>query len=100
MTDFRVIEMLDAANARGVEFGIEHFAAHMLAASIRSAKCMVDAGCGRALTVAVIEAMMIEACIAACQLTSDPKESLKVVSAVIKAGGSDMKDLEGGLHGD
>lgn len=100
MADFRVIEMLDAAAARGVEFGIEHFTAHMLTASIRSAKRMVDAGCSQALTVTVIEAMMIEACIAACQLTSDPNESLKVVNAVVKAGGSDMKDLAGGRHGD
>ena len=100
MTDFRVIEMLDAANARGVEFGIEHFTAHMLGASIRSAKCMVDAGCSQALTVAVIETMMIEACVAACQLTADPSESLKLVNAVVKAGGSDMKDLQENRDGD
>lgn len=100
MTDFRVIEMLDAADARGVGFGIEHFTAHMLAESIRSAKRLVAAGCSQELTVAVIEKMMIEACVAACQLTSDPEESLKVVNAVIKAGGSDMKDLEGDRRGD
>lgn len=100
MANFRVIEMLDAANARGESFGIEHFTAHMLMESIHSAKRMVDAGCSQALTVAVIETMLIKACTAACRLTADPRESLKTVNAVIKAGDSDMKDLEGGRRGD